>query len=221
VKTTTTWLRAEWDRVAGVGLIALGGVLLILGWVGVSDSAYVAEQVAYVVSGGVGALFCLGLGVGLLLSADMHDEWRKLDRIEAVLRGQPLPDVSDLLAEFSAIGADAPAVPGPSPARAPAPALAKGLVLDWRGDGLRRGMVVTGAAAVLALGVLGLGWYESSGTWSLDRAVTGLAVGAAAVVLVATAVGVYLFRLRSGLAGRRRRLVGVAQRAVGGSRGNG
>lgn len=82
MKETTTWLRAEWDRVAAVFLIGLGAVLLVLGWVGVSDSAYVAEQLAYLVSGGVGALFCLGLGVGLLLSADLHDEWRKLDRLE-------------------------------------------------------------------------------------------------------------------------------------------
>jgi hypothetical protein len=80
------WLRAEWDRVAGFGLIGLGALLLVLGYSGVSRSPYVAEQLAYVVSGGLGGLFCLGVGGVLLISADLHDEWRKLDRIEVALR---------------------------------------------------------------------------------------------------------------------------------------
>ena len=52
-----TWLRAEWDRVLGFTLIALGAVLLVLGYLGVSDSPYVAEQLSYIVSGGLGGLF--------------------------------------------------------------------------------------------------------------------------------------------------------------------
>ena len=50
-----TWLRAEWDRVLGFGLIAVGAVLLILGYLGVSNSPYVAEQLSYIVSGGGGS----------------------------------------------------------------------------------------------------------------------------------------------------------------------
>jgi hypothetical protein len=80
------WLRAEWDRVAGFGLIGLGALLLVLGYSGVSRSPYVAEQLAYVVSGGMGGLFCLGFGAVLLLGADLHDEWRKLDKIEVAIR---------------------------------------------------------------------------------------------------------------------------------------
>ena len=55
-----TWLRAEWDRVLGFTLIALGAVLLVLGYLGVSDSPYVAEQLSYIVSGGLGGLFLFG-----------------------------------------------------------------------------------------------------------------------------------------------------------------
>jgi hypothetical protein len=87
-----TWLRAEWDRVLGFGLIALGAVLLVLGYLGVSSSPYVAEQLSYIVSGGLGGLFLLGAGATLLILADLHDEWRKLDRVEAMLSGEvPFP----------------------------------------------------------------------------------------------------------------------------------
>ena len=87
-----TWLRAEWDRVLGFTLIALGAVLLVLGYLGVSDSPYVSEQLSYIVSGGLGGLFLLGAGATLLILADLHDEWRKLDRVEAMLSGQiPFP----------------------------------------------------------------------------------------------------------------------------------
>ena len=75
-----TWLRAEWDRVLGFTLIALGAILLVLGYLGVSDSPYVAEQLSYIASGGLGGLFLLGAGATLLILADLHDEWRKLDR---------------------------------------------------------------------------------------------------------------------------------------------
>jgi hypothetical protein len=81
-----TWLRAEWDRVAGYTLIGLGALCLLLGYVGVSDSPYVAEGLSYVMSGGIGGLFLLGAGATLLITADLHDGWRKLDRVEQALR---------------------------------------------------------------------------------------------------------------------------------------
>jgi hypothetical protein len=81
-----TWLRAEWDRVAGYALIGLGALCLLLGYLGVSDSPYVAEGLSYVMSGGIGGLFLLGAGATLLITADLHDGWRKLDRVEQALR---------------------------------------------------------------------------------------------------------------------------------------
>jgi len=92
-----TWLRAEWDRVLGFSLIALGAVLLVIGYLGVSDSPYVAEQLSYIASGGLGGLFLLGAGATLLILADLHDEWRKLDKVEAAIRSNeefPAPPIS-------------------------------------------------------------------------------------------------------------------------------
>jgi hypothetical protein len=78
-------VRREWDRIAGFGAIAAGGLALVLGYVGVSGTAFPAEQLPYIISGGLGGIFLLGLGALLLLSADLRDEWRKLDRIEEQL----------------------------------------------------------------------------------------------------------------------------------------
>jgi hypothetical protein len=60
--------------------------MLILGWVGVSGTSYTAKQMPYMASNGLGGLFLLGTGAMLWLSADLRDEWRKLDRIEAAIR---------------------------------------------------------------------------------------------------------------------------------------
>ncbi len=115
-----SWLRAEWDRVAGYTLIALGALFLVLGYTGVSESPYVAEGLSYIMSGGIGGLFCLGAGATLLLSADSHDEWRKLDRVEAaILAGGEYP------APIAAKAA--PAVEEPAaPERSASPATAAG-----------------------------------------------------------------------------------------------
>ena len=80
------WLRSEWDRVLGFGLIGLGAVFVVIAWFGVSDSPYLAQQLAFITSGGIGGLFLLGAGATLLHVADVHDEWRKLDRIERAIR---------------------------------------------------------------------------------------------------------------------------------------
>ena len=79
------WLRLAWDRAAAVALIGAGAVALILGWVGVSGEAFPAKQLPYLISGGIAGVFILGVGTMCWLSADMRDEWTKLDRIEDAL----------------------------------------------------------------------------------------------------------------------------------------
>lgn len=82
------WLRLGWDRAGAWACVVLGAVALIVGWVGVSDKLYTAEQVPYVISAGFGGLFLLGLGGILWLSADLRDEWTQLDKIEELLAAQ-------------------------------------------------------------------------------------------------------------------------------------
>ncbi|MGQ0843749.1 MAG: hypothetical protein ACT4QF_06405 [Sporichthyaceae bacterium] len=78
-------LKSQWDRVLAVVLTISGAIALIAGILGVNDSIYLAEQTRYITAGGIGGLFLLGLGATLWISADLRDEWRKLDRIERAL----------------------------------------------------------------------------------------------------------------------------------------
>jgi hypothetical protein len=76
------YTRNQWDRI-GAWLCVIGGaVALLVGYLGVSDTLNTGEQLPYVVSGGMLGLFLLGLGALLWLSADLRDEWRKLDAID-------------------------------------------------------------------------------------------------------------------------------------------
>jgi hypothetical protein len=95
----TKWLRLQWDRALAWALVVAGAVALIIGWVGVSSTAYSAEQLPYIISGGIGGIFLLGVGATLWLSADLRDEWRKLDRIEEALQQR---EASPLHAEVDA-----------------------------------------------------------------------------------------------------------------------
>ena len=79
------WLRLQWDRVLGATAVLTGAVALLTGWSKVSATPYPAEQIPYVVSAGLGGLFLLGVGATLWHSADLRDEWRKLDRLEEKL----------------------------------------------------------------------------------------------------------------------------------------
>jgi hypothetical protein len=80
------WLRVEWDRAVSVGCMVLGAVCLLVGWFGISRTPYPAEQLPYILSSGIGGVFLLGLGATFWLSADLRDEWSKLDSIDESLR---------------------------------------------------------------------------------------------------------------------------------------
>lgn len=76
------WLRMNPDRAAAWACVALGIVALVVGWEGASNTAYTAEQLPYIISGGIGGALLVAMGATLLISADLRDEWHKLDRIE-------------------------------------------------------------------------------------------------------------------------------------------
>jgi hypothetical protein len=86
-----SYIRNQWDRVAAWVFVAAGALALLTGWLGISRTAYPAEQNPYIISGGLVGIFLLGLGGVLWLSADLRDEWRKLDRIERHLRDADTP----------------------------------------------------------------------------------------------------------------------------------
>jgi hypothetical protein len=73
--------RSQWDRTTAIVAATLAGLMLLLGYFGVASTSYPAEQVPYIVSGGIGGIMLIGLAATLWLSADMRDEWRKLDEL--------------------------------------------------------------------------------------------------------------------------------------------
>jgi peptidoglycan/LPS O-acetylase OafA/YrhL len=81
----SSWLRVQWDRVGALGAALVGLAALALGWVGVSGTPHIAEQLPYFISGGLVALFFLGMAVSLWLSADLRDEWRELRALRLIL----------------------------------------------------------------------------------------------------------------------------------------
>jgi hypothetical protein len=182
-----TWLRAEWDRVAGFSLIGVGALLLVLGYHGVSRTPYVADQLAYIASGALGGLFCLGFGATLLISADLHDEWRKLDRLEAAVRGEPVTTT-----EFEAKSASASPTPSENGGqRAPSPRLdmkelvmSSALAMPLR-DYARRGYAVVGAGALAAATLFAVGWQRAAAHSDPKIAFEGLAIGSAGIVVAA------------------------------------
>jgi hypothetical protein len=204
-----TWLRAEWDRVLGFTLIAMGAVLLVLGYIGVSDSPYVAEQLSYIVSGGLGGLFLLGAGATLLILADLHDEWRKLDRVEAILSGEipfatrlqgtngVAPSPAAAPASVATASADATASAPPASVT-PAPALMVETTVAPEAEGRREGrsgptaVVVfrrerfsLGIGLLLAVAVLVGSWARAANVDQPKPAIAALGVAIIGLMLVA------------------------------------
>ncbi|GAA0617644.1 hypothetical protein GCM10009547_19900 [Sporichthya brevicatena] len=82
---TLTKVRLHWDRVSGWGLVAVGAIVLAFGWYKVSKTPYPAEQMPYIVSAGIVGALLVVFGAAMLISADLRDEWHKLDRVETLL----------------------------------------------------------------------------------------------------------------------------------------
>ena len=89
MRSIIRWCQVQWDRALAIALTVLGAIALILGWIGISGALVPSQQLPYIISGGIGSLFILGVAAALWISADLHDEWRKLDRLEEGLRSTP------------------------------------------------------------------------------------------------------------------------------------
>lgn len=72
------YVRVQWDRTGAVVCAVAGIVALVVGYLGTSDTEYIAEQIPYVISGGLAAVVLFVAAGVLWLSADLRDEWREL-----------------------------------------------------------------------------------------------------------------------------------------------
>lgn len=115
------WMRDRWDRVLAVIAAVVGVIVLIIGWVGVSGSSLTTEQIPYLASGAVGGLFALGAAATLWLSADLRDEYVKLDEIYQWMQGEKdgYPPAADI--DSPASWAEEPSWAEPEPPTQPEP----------------------------------------------------------------------------------------------------
>lgn len=79
-------MQTQWDRATATALVIFGAIALLLGYGGAAGTPHVAEQIPYFISGGLVGIFVLGIAGVLWLSADLRDEYRKLDELVGVLR---------------------------------------------------------------------------------------------------------------------------------------
>jgi hypothetical protein len=100
------WAQTQWDRVFAWVLVGAGALAIVLGWNGISSEPLTAQQIPYLISGGIGGLFLLGLGAMLWLSADLRDEWRRLDAIEQNTRPTAEADLALAADPFEAVKAE-------------------------------------------------------------------------------------------------------------------
>jgi hypothetical protein len=77
------WVWSAVRPALGWVLAGTGGLLIAVGWFGVSGNALPARQLPYLVSGGIGGLALVTLGAVLLAGQDVRRELVRLDRLEA------------------------------------------------------------------------------------------------------------------------------------------
>lgn len=80
--------RLHADRLAAWLVGALGFLALFLGYRGTSGTGLIAQQLSYIVSGGIIGLTLVGVSGVLWLSADLRDQWRELYEVRAILERQ-------------------------------------------------------------------------------------------------------------------------------------
>lgn len=80
------WLWASIRPYLGYILIAIGAILLLAGYLGVSREVIVARQIPYLVSGGLVGLAAITIGGRLLLIEDLRRDSGRLDRLEKAVQ---------------------------------------------------------------------------------------------------------------------------------------
>ena len=79
------WVGAAVRPYFGWILIAVGALLMLIGWFGVSREAIVGKQIPYLVSGGIGGVFFAVLGAYFLGTQELRRDSGRLDRLERMV----------------------------------------------------------------------------------------------------------------------------------------
>jgi hypothetical protein len=72
----------------GIAFTAAGGAALAAGWAGLDRATLLSEQLPWIVSGALGGLALLAVGIQLFSGAGFAAERRRLERVEAAIRAR-------------------------------------------------------------------------------------------------------------------------------------
>lgn len=85
----------SWRQLGAAAFLLLGGVMIVTGWIGVSQNNEVWQQMPYFVSGGIGGLALVLVGLGLYNAhqhvvdqAGVGELCRRLQELELGLGGE-------------------------------------------------------------------------------------------------------------------------------------
>jgi hypothetical protein len=185
------FLRSEWDRTVGYACLLGGLIALAVGINGVRHAADIVDEITYLVSGGIGAMFLLGAGATLLLSADLHDDFRKLDRVEEKLE-----------AIHGALLAEHPDLVEPPPPVGPATASGTGVRRLHRARRVSAGII--GAAGLLFV----VGAVAVANEPDAEHMSPGVGLALAGALLAATAGAGHVGQLKGALERRQLAVLG-------------
>lgn len=226
-----TWLRAEWDRAAGVGFLVAGATCLVVGYSGVAGSTYVPQALSFIASGGFFGLLLVAVGATLLITAALHDEWRKLDRIEQAIDRLAQSGVAATLVEGEAHNGSLTSPPGqgecPSTGRGedgPAPSVSGGgepdpqpafLAVRMAGPALPGPLAMTGRplqasllTGLVATALVAGGWVATASAVDDNTAYATILLGIGGLAVAGTASAGWTLSLRRAARQRQARLLG-------------
>lgn len=209
MNNATDWLRAEWDRILGFACIGMGGLLIFVGYLGASDSVHTPETLSYLISGGIGGLFLLGAGATLLVSADLHDEWRKLDRLEDAFRaGQMGASALDLTPMRTPRDGESRTRQPQEAMRADALSMSPGAAMAVGSHPLAH-RVRTLAAVGLSLSLVPVmfGWNHTASRTTDGPAMDGVSIAITGLILAGLTVAASTWWMRRTVQSRARRLL--------------
>jgi multisubunit Na+/H+ antiporter MnhG subunit len=83
-------MKRDWRELAAAAFVVLGGIVMVVGWVGVSQSNEVYEQLPYLFSGGLGGLACILIGLGLYVARNHARHQARIDALNEHLRALEL-----------------------------------------------------------------------------------------------------------------------------------
>src|SRR5579885_1083578 len=79
------WVGRATRPVVGWVLVAIGVVMIVVGYIGVAHQVLVAKQIPYLVSGGILGVAVVGVGVMFIATEQVRHDADRLDHLERMV----------------------------------------------------------------------------------------------------------------------------------------